>query len=338
MNPKTAQTQLPRRVSYVVTIYNKTEFIPIVVGSLAEDGGEFEREYIFIDDGSTDGSAEMLEGLKSELPGPVRVISFDNSGASAATNIGVKAASFEWIRLLDGDDLVVPGSTEHMLDEALGHGTEFAYGDLGNYVFGDKNPHQIPATHWQVVQLTSEAGLLSFIRNCPSNSSTILVSKGFYLSSGGCNEELVSPDQMLFLRLFLTGNGIHLIGPVALIPDAVKGNAPARLSSQVRRSRYESILALHNLISENPNLEKRFVDAAYKRAMSRAYNYYRMFGGSPLLSMHFIRYLKSKIYVPKNPEAEMHKALSAFTEDSTANRPQSWQTGAARRGQAVLKV
>ena len=69
-------------------------------------------------------------------------------------------------------------------------------------------------------------GLARFIRNCPANSSTILVAAERYRAAGGCDERLVSPDQALFLRLFATGGGARVAGPVALVPD----RAPRRLS------------------------------------------------------------------------------------------------------------
>ena len=335
------KSQLPsqsRRVSYIITIFNKTAFIPRVVQSLAEDGGDFEREYIFVDDGSTDGSAEMLEGIKSELPGKTIIIVQENSGASFSTNAGVKAAKFEWVRLLDGDDLIVPGSTERMLNEAISHNMEFAYGDLEKYSLDKTNPNRIDNPQWQIEPLTNGSGLLRFIRNCPANSSSMLFTKNIYILAGGCNEEMISPDQVLFLRIFTVSDGVRLVGPVALIPDEITGNAPARLSSQVRRSRYESVMALINLVLENPNLEKKFVVAAYRRALSRAYNYHRMFGGIPYLTMHFVRYMKSKVLASKNPVGEMRASLTAFTEDGSSERPEKWKTGASRHGQATINI
>ena len=65
--------------------------------------------------------------------------------------------------------------------------------------------------------------------------------------SGGCNENFVSPDQVLFLRLFSKGAGVFLNQVVAILPS---NQSTDRLSSQIKRSRYESILALINLCNE----------------------------------------------------------------------------------------
>ena len=42
------------KVSFVVTVFNKAEYLPLVIRSLDAQIGDFEREYVFVDDGSTD--------------------------------------------------------------------------------------------------------------------------------------------------------------------------------------------------------------------------------------------------------------------------------------------
>ncbi len=47
-------------VSYVVTVYNKAPYLPAMLDALAGQAGDFERQFIFVDDGSTDGSLDIL--------------------------------------------------------------------------------------------------------------------------------------------------------------------------------------------------------------------------------------------------------------------------------------
>jgi glycosyltransferase involved in cell wall biosynthesis len=323
----------PPAITYVVTLYNKAAFLPLVAAALAREGGSFSRDYIFVDDGSTDHTVSVLRAHSGGLPGPVQIIEQENSGASAATNVGVLAAHSPWIRLVDGDDLVTRGSSAALLAAAAESGLGFAYGDLGEYDPAAADP-PTGVSFGASEPLRAFAGLARFIRNCPANSSSILVRRDLYLAAGGCDETLVSPDQMLFLRLFAKADGVHLPGPVALIPK----DAPGRLSGQVRRSRYESVLALQTLLAEEPALPTGLKRQAYRRALARANTYARMFGHRSLTSRHFWRYLASKVWMPADPAAAIGDALGAFTEDGGTARPESWQPGALRRGAARRRI
>ena len=52
-------------VSFVVPVFNKTSYLKYVVNSISSQKGDFDKEYIFIDDGSTDDSLKIL---KKEYP------------------------------------------------------------------------------------------------------------------------------------------------------------------------------------------------------------------------------------------------------------------------------
>ena len=48
-------------VSYVIPVFNKSKFLKPVINSLKSQKGSFKKEYIFIDDGSTDQSYKNSE-------------------------------------------------------------------------------------------------------------------------------------------------------------------------------------------------------------------------------------------------------------------------------------
>ena len=68
-------------------------------------------ELVVIDDGSTDGSAEIA---RRYLPAD-RVIEGPNRGVSAARNRGITETRSEWLLFLDADDLLTPGTIERRL-------------------------------------------------------------------------------------------------------------------------------------------------------------------------------------------------------------------------------
>ena len=90
-------------VSVVVPAFNEKECIAATVCSLVASTQPV--EIIVVDDGSTDGTAELVEGLG--LSG-VRLLRQPNSGKPAALNTGIAAASHDIVVLIDGDTIVEP--------------------------------------------------------------------------------------------------------------------------------------------------------------------------------------------------------------------------------------
>jgi glycosyltransferase involved in cell wall biosynthesis len=60
------------------------------------------QEVLLVDDGSTDDGLAVISG--SKYKDLVTLISIDNSGPANARNVGIKAATAEWIAFLDSDD------------------------------------------------------------------------------------------------------------------------------------------------------------------------------------------------------------------------------------------
>ncbi|WP_298183333.1 glycosyltransferase [Saccharomonospora sp.] len=96
-------------VSVIVPAYNEAANIEATVRSAAASTQPV--EIIVVDDGSTDGTADLVEALK--LPG-VRVLRRPNRGKAAALNTGIAAASHELIVMVDGDTVFEP-TTVHEL-------------------------------------------------------------------------------------------------------------------------------------------------------------------------------------------------------------------------------
>ncbi|MFC9926911.1 bifunctional polysaccharide deacetylase/glycosyltransferase family 2 protein [Streptomyces sp. NPDC127190] len=90
-------------VSVIVPAYNESAGIEAAVRSLAASGHPV--EIIVVDDGSTDGTADLAESLG--LPG-VRVIRQENAGKPAALNTGIAAAGHDLLVMVDGDTVFEP--------------------------------------------------------------------------------------------------------------------------------------------------------------------------------------------------------------------------------------
>lgn len=93
-------TSIISEISVVIPLYNKAAEIERTLGSVLRQSVQ-PREIIVVDDGSTDGSADIVERMASPI---VRLVRQPNAGVSAARNRAIEMATGRWIALLDGDD------------------------------------------------------------------------------------------------------------------------------------------------------------------------------------------------------------------------------------------
>lgn len=87
------------KISVIIPTYNRAHCINDAVESVLSQSFQ-DFEVIVVDDGSTDGTAEVLRTYGDRL----KVIRQSNGGVSTARNTGIRAARAEWIAFLDSDD------------------------------------------------------------------------------------------------------------------------------------------------------------------------------------------------------------------------------------------
>src|SRR5207244_1534160 len=93
----------PVELSLVVPVYNERENLPLLVEEIARALAGRRYEIVAVDDGSTDGSLDVLKALKSRHP-ELHIVSFaSNAGQTAAFAAGFEAARGRVIVTLDAD-------------------------------------------------------------------------------------------------------------------------------------------------------------------------------------------------------------------------------------------
>ncbi|EON79309.1 putative glycosyltransferase protein [Lunatimonas lonarensis] len=92
-------------VSIVIPVFNKASFIRETLESALEQT-YLNTEIIVINDGSTDGSLEILKEFGKKYPHKIFLIDSVNRGVSAANNFGIKASRGDYLQFLDADDLI----------------------------------------------------------------------------------------------------------------------------------------------------------------------------------------------------------------------------------------
>ena len=92
-------------LSIIIPVFNELNFLAIFTKNLQESFRNYNVEYIFINDGSTDGSKEWLEEYLRKLPeNQYKLISYDkNIGKGFALGEGLKIATGDYYLFQDSD-------------------------------------------------------------------------------------------------------------------------------------------------------------------------------------------------------------------------------------------
>jgi glycosyltransferase involved in cell wall biosynthesis len=95
-------------VSVVIPVYNHRTFVEGSIRSVAEQDYS-DIEIICVDDGSSDGSVEVVHQVLASLDRPTILVSQANQGAHVALNRGASMAEGDLLMFLNSDDMYLPG-------------------------------------------------------------------------------------------------------------------------------------------------------------------------------------------------------------------------------------
>ena len=102
------------KVSIILPVYNVDKYLNICADSIFKQNYK-NLEIIFVDDGSTDNSSEILDELEKK-DSRVRVFHKKNGGVSSAKNVGLKNCTGNYITFIDPDDYVLPDYISYLVD------------------------------------------------------------------------------------------------------------------------------------------------------------------------------------------------------------------------------
>jgi len=116
-------------VSAIVPVYNHADFIAIALDSIY--GQTYPNiEIVVIDDGSTDGSPEIVREKLRTCPFPHTFLCRENRGAPATLNEAVRSSSGSYFNPLNSDDLWVPTRIEELVATVAAGGFEWGYSSV----------------------------------------------------------------------------------------------------------------------------------------------------------------------------------------------------------------
>jgi CDP-glycerol glycerophosphotransferase len=117
------------RISVVVPFYNNEDLLGECLKSIAAQSFT-DIEVLMVDDGSTDGSAEIA-AAQAAADARFRLVQVPHGGSPGYTrNQGIKQAVGEYLSFVDADDTLPPHALEHMLHTLEKSGSDFVTGGV----------------------------------------------------------------------------------------------------------------------------------------------------------------------------------------------------------------
>lgn len=196
-------------VSIIIPCYNSQAFIEDAIASAVKQTYN-NVEIIVIDDGSTDGSLEIIKGFGNQ----VRWETGENRGAPLARNRGIELAQGEYIKFLDADDVLLPDCLEKQLAQSIQFPPERKAIVYGDAIWVDQHDQHINSYPLRPRQ-SEEDAIAHILANSPLTSCP-LHKREYLLDIGGFDPSLPRGQEYdLHLRLVLAGvEFVHYPGSV----------------------------------------------------------------------------------------------------------------------------
>ena len=305
-------------VSYLVTVYNKAPFLPFVLEGLRRQQGTFEREYIFVDDGSTDDSLAILRRLTAGWDN-LTIVEQENRGPADATNRAIGLARGDYIKPVDGDDVLMPWATQALLDAIQDTGCGVSYSFFPHAVPYDRNDSTSPedlvasAPERPRKVTVDKNGLFVSLRGSRITPTCWLGRTNLVRATRGCDPAIFVQDYSIELRLALRTHFAEIDGPVYFLPNDPCG----RISESTGQLLHDCNMALAGFLRDEPGLTGKIRRAALHRAVNRAWGWSRRHGNAKLFSRYHRLFLAEKLgLVPATAET-IFKTCEIFREMDT---------------------
>lgn len=299
------------KVSFIVTVFNKEKFIGRVIDSLKKVNGNFRKEFIIVNDGSTDSSLDVIKQHSIELPNTT-IISRENKGPSLSTNEGLLVAQGDYIKFLDGDDIIDPNAALDLMNSLDKFGQRVAFGQRGTfdyksgtYTKNKKTPKE------KLIKEPIKALLCSrynFIRSI--GSSTSMVKRDLIEEIGGSDPEIFVQDFSLALRCSTKSDFVLCPKTICYTPKEYSNN---NLSFNKKFEAINSLQALRNFIDFSPELSEIYKTQLYQSVISTIWKIDRK-------NYYFLpKYIKSKIFVPTQSLEELKQFIDINIKNISKN-------------------
>lgn len=251
--------------SVLIPVYNHAKFVRQAVMSGLRS--PLVSEVLLVDDGSRDGSADMVADLAARHPTRVRNLTQKrpgNRGAHNRLNELVQAATCAWVAVLNSDDVFVDGRFEAVVADSSFSQCDFVCGNLllmdeaGRLVGAKRGPFDTGTPfprEFHVEGMVKNGNLLDLLahQNCIGTTSNMLFTKALHARIGGFADFRYVHDWDFALRAAALGRACY----VRRYLTAYRMHPTNTIIEDVGKVRAESRRLFDRLLADFPQLLER---------------------------------------------------------------------------------
>lgn len=279
-------------ISHIISTYHSCEVIGAAIASLREQDCDLQREYIFVDDCSSDDTIETIRAMTVDLKHVTIIQNEQNRGPSVRLNQGAAKARGRYLHFLDHDDVVPANAIDYMARELQRTRAPFIY---GRWERSDQPAEALIGTrteeHEAELMLSSLERILQggVIRMC------LMVERDAFMEAGGFDERIFIQDESLPLRLSFHARKMALSDTVVNLVPKTDSN----LSDNKSQLNHDRFLANYYLLADHRNeLSDHAQRQLFARCVSAGWKQARTAQRWPYLRDIFWYYLLVKLTKP----------------------------------------
>ena len=217
------------KVSVIVPIYNSAAFMAKCLDSLASQTLEG-MEVIMVNDGSSDGSLDIMREYENKYPGIFKAFDKPNGGVADARNFGLKQAKGEFIGFVDSDDCVEPAFFEKLYNGAVKYGADICAGNVIEIIGTEDNIH--------VQDRIKEEGVISLsetpekVKLCRPYLWNKVIRRGIFTEDNFFPYGMYYEDVAVIYGILFTGDRIALVPDVHYTYRRLRGDSISNSSDE----------------------------------------------------------------------------------------------------------
>ena len=201
------------KLSIIIPVYNVEKYLPKCLGSILEQPFK-DLEVICVNDGSTDGSLDVLQKIKKN-DDRVVIIDKKNEGSGIARNIGLSTAQGEYVYFIDSDDWLEDDVLAKIIAKADELQTDIlVFGGLSYYNGKGQNgaysKNKLPKKY--LGKVVSAKDVKKDIFKFPSTAWTKLYRRSFLIKNEIKFQNIrAGQDQLPFFHSMITADKIAIL-------------------------------------------------------------------------------------------------------------------------------